>query len=507
MTPCPRWACLLGAGIAVDLRDAAPEKVGQGGLFAPRAEVEPRIEWLHTPPSPAPQKRRPKRRKRKKALKRKTRDRYAGVRKGPLLNKKVYRTKRRKKRKRKRRDRPPSWPKKYGLLRHFVSKWPWWFARLEVLFVYSFQLLASLGLVLGFLVEASVGVTSPWASSSKQTLLADHRGAPWRLGAMAIDVALPMLAALQTWLWLLGFPCLPDFAWTFLRRLAVLQSMAASTLHVTTVVRWKFRPGHYQAPPLFVLLAYFVLPWCCMCVWLVSMEPGDYAAGGDAGLDVSVLAAVFALRAVLCGRRGLPRVPRAPRRREAWLLDALILWLLAAIFDYGILRNHWFEDKKNWKYVFCAMALVLAWCKAAAVMDFCRQEVHEVRHPSKRTTMASSRSSASGQKEIGSRVRPRRSLKAQEGGAAREAIPAGKPPGPWGVAYPGLSAQAQEEPAAAGRDGPQAGVQAEDIAAAPKLPVLGPEDAVPLATMEPSQPMVSSPTTEEHNEQEPIPET
>mmetsp|Transcript_50869 Transcript_50869/g.114408 ORF Transcript_50869/g.114408 Transcript_50869/m.114408 type:complete len:513 (-) Transcript_50869:25-1563(-) len=485
MSPCPRRAAVLGLYAASQLQDTKGtsvtiDEVGSG--LAPTPAHEPRIEWLHPAPQP-PSKRRPgatstkkKKRRKKKALKRKARDRIGSARKGPNLHQKVYRAKRKKKRKRKSKNKRLTWPKKYGLLRHFVSKWPWWTARLEVLTVYSMQQMLATALAAGFALETSVAVASPWASSSKKTMFEHHRGAPLRLGAMMCDVALPVAAALQTWLWVLGLPCLPDPAWCWLRRMSVLQSMASTLLHVTSVVRWKYRPGVYQAPALFSLLAYSVVPWSSFCVWLVSLEPGDHLQGGGAGIDLSVLLAIFLFRAVLFRRYGLPRVPKAPRRLEAWLFDATLLGLLIACFHYAVLRNKIFEDCKNWKYVLCGASLagaVFAW---RTVVDFFRQEAREVkpaRSKHRASTSSKGQSTAVTQEHIRrtvSAARTRSRWCAEEGDACGDRGSRSYR-GPWGILPPKPAGNSKEQTAT---QSGSAGCAALAVAE-PRLPVLGPE--------------------------------
>ena len=298
-----------------------------------------------------------------------------GAKKGPTLQRKVYSSKRKKKRKRKR-SKPQSWAKKYGPLRHFCSKLPWWVARLEVLTVYVAQQLLATALVAGLAIEASASIDSAWASRYKKEVEMEHRHrvASRRLGAIAWDAGLPMLSALQTLFWMLGFYCLSDAQWACLRRLGVLQAFVAVLLHIRAVRRWKTCSSPYQAPPLFALLAYGALPLVCFCVWLVSIAPGDHKLGGSIEIDMIMLAMIFSLRAILFGPSGLPRCPLIPRGITGRLYDLTVLGVAAVAFDGLLLRSAWIEDVKNWKYIFCALVLLLAWHQRHNILGLCRQE-------------------------------------------------------------------------------------------------------------------------------------
>lgn len=194
-------------------------------------------------------------------------------------------------------------------------------------------------------------------SGRSRSVLARPLGSARRLLSLAYDSSLGIVQLLLTAPRLFfAFP--NDDVMVILRRVAILQCCLGSSLHYSSVVRWKTRSCEYRVPPLLILVAYFLLPWTTLCGFLLLVRPGDHKVG-SVTMDLLVLAAFAALRVGLFGRYGRPRMPRAPQPWWMRLVDAAVLGSIMLFLELGLLRNAWIERRKNWKYVFAGLLLAL----------------------------------------------------------------------------------------------------------------------------------------------------
>lgn len=376
------------------------------------------------------------------------------------------------------RRKTPSAFKRWGLLRHVVAKVPGFLVVLEVLVAHTLHFLVHAMIVLGVALEFRGGF-----SGTKAVGPLAAKAVALQLGAVAYDASLGFLQTLCTVVRLLGLPSLDDKSMVVLRRIALLHSASASLLHCSAVVRWRSRPSERGVPPLFHLLAYFAAPWCGVSVWLVTLQPGDGLIGGTALLDVAALAPIFALRAVLFGTHGLPRVPRAPRSVALRAFDALVLFAIAAAFDALLLRCAWLERRRNWKYVLCAANLAWPWPLLPGIVRFFRQEGRKSRGGAPHSALGGAahvRESPPQSRQHGAAATLAK-LSAQRKQMRRRAAAAaaGPPSAGW-----------QAAPAALGTPATEDSAQGDTPATQLQLPVLRPESREPAA--EPAAPAAHS---------------
>lgn len=274
-----------------------------------------------------------------------------------------------KRRKRTKKDRV-STLKRWGLLRHGVSKVPALLISLELLLAHGLHFLAHSLLVVGVAIETLGGRSGNQAKGQ-----AEAHALTRQLGVLVFDTGLGFLQAMLTLLGALGLPIVGEDGMVVLRRLALLHSASASLLYLSAVARWRRRAaGAGAAPPLFLLLAYFAAPWSGLSVWLATVRPGDHQLGGGAWLDMLALCGLLVVRAALFGQHCSPRMPRVPRTLDKWLLDLAVLGSAVAIFDIVVLRCAWLERLKNWKYVICALNMAWPWPFIFGIARFFRRE-------------------------------------------------------------------------------------------------------------------------------------
>eukprot|EP00929_Paragymnodinium_shiwhaense_P087197 TRINITY_DN47465_c0_g1_i1.p1 TRINITY_DN47465_c0_g1~~TRINITY_DN47465_c0_g1_i1.p1 ORF type:complete len:794 (+),score=102.68 TRINITY_DN47465_c0_g1_i1:296-2677(+) len=252
----------------------------------------------------------------------------------------------------------PTLLKKYGLLRNVIAQIPRWICQLQHYVGYTLHVIVQVGMLFGILTEIFVvlGAGSPSDIGSR----AVKRGAPVDktgkvaalklLGALLYDGLFGLLHASASVAYLFDLPGFTEDGTAVLRRLAVLQSGMASFLHYTAMIRWQGRPFAYIVPPLFLVLAYGVIPWCSVAIWLVSVRPGDHLLCGGTAFDLAVMTAVFACRAVVFGDQGLTRMPKEKRTSLVWATDVLILMGICCVADQ-LLTSAWLERRGNWKYI------------------------------------------------------------------------------------------------------------------------------------------------------------
>lgn len=268
-----------------------------------------------------------------------------------MLDKELFRSR---ERGRRNKHGPQTFLRKYGLLRNVVARTPLLLAMLETFVVHAGLLLVHCAVIAGTYVEAFVGMESNPAARAPHGSV----DAALLLGAMAFD-AVPGLVE-----WLLGLAQLLGTDWPSgegmcsVRRGALLYTSGMAVIVNSAGLRWHGKGGEYMAPPLFGFLAYGVAPWIGFSSWLVMVQPGDHHAG-TVVLDFLSCAVLLVLRLMLFGRRGFGRVPKAQRSLLDWAQDAVVLAVGLLAFDYAVLRSAWLEQRKNWKYVLCA--LNLAW--------------------------------------------------------------------------------------------------------------------------------------------------